>query len=93
MARLRHVVSDLPPDDLLRVAVDYRRQVDEALPGLKGVPRNRLPETVTGIQGIARDTGIEIYTVGRTADVNLHPLIVVDPDVSITEGAPRKPWR
>ncbi len=29
-----HVVGDLPADDLLRVAVDHGREVDEALPGM-----------------------------------------------------------
>ncbi|MHC5559453.1 FAD-binding oxidoreductase [Kocuria sp. U4B] len=54
-----------------------------------GVPRNRLAEAVTGIQQIARETGVEICTIAHAADGNLHPVIVVGPHGSITEGAPK----
>ncbi|MCU1631583.1 MAG: FAD-linked oxidase [Micrococcaceae bacterium] len=54
-----------------------------------GVPRNRLAEIVTGIQRISKDTGVDLYTVAHAADGNLHPMIVVDENESVTEGAPK----
>ncbi|WP_043440801.1 FAD-binding oxidoreductase [Arthrobacter sp. L77] len=54
-----------------------------------GVPRNRLAEIVTGIQRISEDTGVDLYTVAHAADGNLHPMIVVDENESITDGAPK----
>ncbi|MUK02235.1 FAD-binding protein [Vibrio cholerae] len=54
-----------------------------------GVPRNRLAEMVTGIQLISEETGVDIYTVAHAADGNLHPMIVVDEQDSITDGAPK----
>ncbi|MUN64406.1 FAD-binding protein [Kocuria sediminis] len=54
-----------------------------------GVPRHRLAEIVTGIQQIAQDTGVDIYTVAHAADGNLHPMIVVAEHEPITEGAPK----
>lgn len=73
-----------------RDAIPSLGQLGRTSIGDVGVPRNRLAEVVTGIQGIARDTGVEIYTVAHAADGNLHPMIVVGPDVSITEGAPKR---
>lgn len=50
------------------------------------VPRNRLAEAFTGLEDIASRRGVNIYSVAHAADGNLHPMIVVDPEVSITEG-------
>lgn len=55
-----------------------------------GVPRNRLAEIVTGIERIAEETGVDIYTVAHAADGNLHPMIVVAENESITQGAPKE---
>lgn len=73
-----------------RDAIPALEQLGRTSIGDVGVPRNRLAEMVTGIQGIARDTGVQIYTVAHAADGNLHPIIVVEPGVSITEGAPKQ---
>jgi glycolate oxidase len=51
-----------------------------------GVPRNRLAEAVVGLEEISRRTGTRIFTVAHAADGNLHPMIVLDQDESITEG-------
>ncbi|GAA1359801.1 FAD-linked oxidase C-terminal domain-containing protein [Arthrobacter rhombi] len=51
-----------------------------------GVPRNRLAEAFAGLEEIARKTGVRIFTVAHAADGNLHPIIAVGPDESITEG-------
>jgi glycolate oxidase len=50
------------------------------------VPRNRLAEAFAGLEEIAARTGVQIFSVAHAADGNLHPMIVVDPDTSITEG-------
>lgn len=51
-----------------------------------GVPRNRLAEAFAGLDAIAAKTGVRIFTVAHAADGNLHPMIVVEPHESITEG-------
>lgn len=68
----------------------------EAIPSLEklgrvsigdiGVPRGRLAEAVTGLQEISERTGVRIFTIAHAADGNLHPMIVVRPDQSVTEG-------
>jgi glycolate oxidase len=68
----------------------------EAIPSLEklgrvsigdiGVPRGRLAEAVTGLADISRRTGVRIYTIAHAADGNLHPIIVVDRQESVTEG-------
>ena len=68
----------------------------EAIPSLEllgnvcigdvGVPRGRLAEMVTGIEEISHRTGVRIFTVAHAADGNLHPMIVLDPGQSTTEG-------
>ncbi|MFL4476019.1 FAD-binding oxidoreductase [Paeniglutamicibacter sp. MACA_103] len=51
-----------------------------------GVPRNRLADVFAGLAEISRNTGVKIFNVAHAADGNLHPMIVVDPGDSITEG-------
>ncbi|QTG82164.1 FAD-binding oxidoreductase [Arthrobacter crystallopoietes] len=68
----------------------------EAIPSLEkmgrvsigdiGVPRGRLADAVTGLADISRRTGVRIFTIAHAADGNLHPIIVVDPHESVTEG-------
>ena len=68
----------------------------EAIPSLErlgrvsicdiGVPRNRLAEVFAGLEDISRNTGVRIFNVAHAADGNLHPMIVVGPNDSITEG-------
>ena len=72
----------------------------EAIPSLEqlgrvsicdiGVPRNRLADVFAGLEDISRKTGVRIFNVAHAADGNLHPMIVVDPDESITEGPAKK---
>ncbi|NUP75869.1 MAG: FAD-binding oxidoreductase, partial [Sinomonas sp.] len=50
------------------------------------VPRNRLAEAFAGLDDIAARTGVRIFSVAHAADGNLHPMIVVEPEESITEG-------
>ncbi len=68
----------------------------EAIPSLErmgrvsicdiGVPRNRLADVVAGLEDISRRTGVRIFTVAHASDGNLHPMIVVDQEESITAG-------
>lgn len=69
-----------------------------------GVPRSRLAEVAVGLHGISTRTGVRIFTVAHASDGNLHPMIVMDEEDSVTEGQskgrprldvpPReKPWR
>lgn len=50
------------------------------------VPRNRLAEAFSGLEDIAAHRGVRIFSVAHAADGNLHPMLVVDPHESITEG-------
>ncbi len=45
------------------------------------VPRSRLAEAVTRIAGISADTGVPIFTIAHAADGNVHPIIVIDPNL------------
>lgn len=68
----------------------------EAIPSLErlgrvsicdiGVPRNRLADVFAGLEDISRKTGVRIFNIAHAADGNLHPMIVVGADESITEG-------
>ena len=51
-----------------------------------GVPRGRLAEAVTGLEEISASTGVRIFTIAHASDGNLHPMIVMDPRDSVTEG-------
>ncbi|MDT0193842.1 FAD-linked oxidase C-terminal domain-containing protein [Arthrobacter sp. AB6] len=72
----------------------------EAIPSLEklgrvsicdiGVPRNRLAAVFAGLEDISRKTGVRIFNVAHAADGNLHPMIVVEPGESITEGPAKK---
>ncbi|MBL0706241.1 FAD-binding protein [Sinomonas sp. JC656] len=50
------------------------------------VPRNRLADAFAGLEEIGSRTGTRIFSVAHAADGNLHPMIVVDPEESITSG-------
>ena len=68
----------------------------EAIPSLEklgrvsigdiGVPRGRLAEVALGLEEISARTGVRIFTVIHASDGNLHPMIVMDPADSVTEG-------
>ncbi|GAB3253869.1 FAD-linked oxidase C-terminal domain-containing protein [Arthrobacter pigmenti] len=68
----------------------------EAIPSLEklgrvsigdiGVPRGRLAEVAVGLDEISRKTGVRIFTVAHASDGNLHPMIVMDEEDSVTEG-------
>ncbi|MEK0153449.1 FAD-binding oxidoreductase [Arthrobacter oryzae] len=72
----------------------------EAIPSLErlgrvsicdiGVPRNQLAAVFAGLEDISRKTGVRIFNVAHAADGNLHPMIVVEPGESITEGPAKK---
>ncbi|MDQ6753766.1 MAG: FAD-binding protein [Actinomycetota bacterium] len=77
--------------------VTLRRQAIPALERLGtvsigdiGVPRNRLAEVVAGLEDISARTKVRIFTVAHAADGNLHPMIVMDHDESITSGPAKK---
>ena len=68
----------------------------EAIPSLEklgrvsigdiGVPRGKLAEVVSGLEEISARTGVRIFTIAHASDGNLHPMIVVDPEDSVTTG-------
>ncbi|CEA09468.1 putative FAD-linked oxidoreductase [Arthrobacter saudimassiliensis] len=72
----------------------------EAIPSLErlgrvsigdiGVPRGRLAEVVAGLEQISADTGVRIFTIAHASDGNLHPMIVMDQEESVTEGPPKE---
>ncbi|MDQ4503137.1 FAD-linked oxidase C-terminal domain-containing protein [Sinomonas sp. ASV322] len=80
-------------DDEAAALVKARR---DAIPSLEklgrvsigdiAVPRNRLAEAFAGLEEISQRTGVRIFSIAHAADGNLHPMIVVDPEESITEG-------
>ncbi|MHA7275231.1 FAD-binding oxidoreductase [Arthrobacter sp. Hz1] len=51
-----------------------------------GVPRGRLAEVAVGLDEITRRTGVRIYSVVHASDGNLHPMLVLNPEDSVTEG-------
>ena len=55
-----------------------------------GVPRGRLAEVVAGLEQISADTGVRIFTIAHASDGNLHPMIVMDQEESVTEGPPKE---
>lgn len=68
----------------------------EAIPSLEklgrvsigdiGVPRSRLADVAVGLDEISTRTGVRIFTVAHASDGNLHPMIVMDEEDSVTEG-------
>jgi len=68
----------------------------EAIPSLEklgrvsigdiGVPRGKLAEVVSGLEEISARTGVRIFTIAHASDGNLHPMIVMDPEDSVTTG-------
>jgi glycolate oxidase len=68
----------------------------EAIPSLEklgrvsigdiGVPRGRLAEVALGLDDISARTGVRIFTVVHASDGNLHPMIVMNEEDSVTEG-------
>ncbi|MFJ6279869.1 FAD-binding oxidoreductase [Arthrobacter subterraneus] len=68
----------------------------EAIPSLEklgrvsigdiGVPRGRLAEVALGLEDITARTGVRIFTVVHASDGNLHPMLVLNEEDSVTEG-------
>lgn len=83
-------------DEQAAALVTARR---EAIPSLEklgrvsigdiGVPRGKLADVVAGLEAIAERTGVRIFTIAHASDGNLHPMIVMDPEDSVTEGPPK----
>ncbi len=83
-------------DEQAAALVTARR---EAIPSLEklgrvsigdiGVPRGKLANVVAGLEDIAERTGVRIFTIAHASDGNLHPMIVMDPEDSVTEGPPK----
>ncbi|GAB4100661.1 FAD-binding oxidoreductase [Sinomonas halotolerans] len=69
-----------------RDAIPSLEQLGRVSIGDIAVPRDRLAEAFKGLEEIAARTGVRIFSVAHAADGNLHPMIVVDPSESITEG-------
>ncbi|MHC6177762.1 FAD-binding oxidoreductase [Glutamicibacter sp. X7] len=69
-----------------RDAIPSLEQLGRVSIGDIAVPRNRLAEAFAGLERIAERTGVRIFSVAHAADGNLHPMIVVAPDESITSG-------
>jgi glycolate oxidase len=69
-----------------REAIPSLERVGRVSIGDIGVPRGRLADAVTGLADISQRTGVRIFTIAHAADGNLHPIIVVDPHESVTEG-------
>jgi glycolate oxidase len=69
-----------------RYAIPALEKLGRVSIGDIAVPRKRLAEAFAGLEEIAARTGVRIFSVAHAADGNLHPMIVVAPDASITEG-------
>ncbi|XAS67691.1 FAD-linked oxidase C-terminal domain-containing protein [Micrococcaceae bacterium Sec5.7] len=69
-----------------RAAIPALERMGRVSIGDIGVPRNRLAEAVSGLEEISQTTGVRIFTIAHAADGNLHPMIVMDHEESITEG-------
>jgi len=51
------------------------------------IPRRRLPEVLTRMEGLAQGYGLKIANVFHAGDGNLHPLILYDANAGQTEAA------
>ncbi|MCC9197202.1 FAD-linked oxidase C-terminal domain-containing protein [Arthrobacter sp. zg-Y820] len=69
-----------------REAIPSLEKIGRVSIGDIGVPRGRLAEAVTGLEEISAATGARIFTIAHASDGNLHPMIVMDPQDSVTEG-------
>lgn len=69
-----------------REAIPSLEKIGRVSIGDIGVPRGRLAEAVTGLEDISAATGVRIFTIAHASDGNLHPMIVMDPQDSVTEG-------
>ena len=69
-----------------RDAIPSLERIGRVSIGDIGVPRGRLAEAVTGLEEISAATGVRIFTIAHASDGNLHPMIVLDPGDSVTEG-------
>lgn len=76
-----------------RDAIPSLEQLGRVSIGDIAVPRNRLAEAFTGLEQIGERTGVRIFTVAHAADGNLHPMIVVNPEESITQGPAKEALR
>lgn len=82
-------------DDEAALLVRARR---EAIPAVErhgtvsicdiGVPRTLLSEAIAGIEQIAADRGVQIFTIAHAGDGNLHPMVLLPEGASLFEGAP-----
>lgn len=78
-----HHVSDPSEGDMF---IEVRRRVWSAwerlgkamLPEDVAVPRQRLPELLTGILAIERRHDVRLPTIGHAGDGNMHPLLLFD---------------
>ncbi len=69
-----------------RNAIPALQELGRVSIGDIGVPRNKLAEAIDGLADISQRTGVQIFVVAHAADGNLHPMVVVGRDDSITEG-------
>ncbi|MCZ2403977.1 FAD-binding protein [Paenarthrobacter sp. Z7-10] len=86
---VHRAADQLEADALLKArrdAIPALEKLGRVSIGDIAVPRNRLAEAFAGLDDIAARTGVRIFSVAHAADGNLHPMIVVDPAESITEG-------
>ncbi|WP_026820647.1 FAD-binding oxidoreductase [Arthrobacter castelli] len=69
-----------------REAIPSLEQLGRVSIGDIAVPRGRLADAALGLGEISRTTGARIFTVAHASDGNLHPMIVMDEEDSVTEG-------
>ncbi|UUL75443.1 FAD-binding protein [Pseudarthrobacter sp. Fe7] len=85
-----HRAADASEADALvkarRDAIPALERLGRVSIGDIAVPRNRLAEAFAGLEDIASRRGVRIFSVAHAADGNLHPMLVVDPQESITDG-------
>ncbi|MEE8602453.1 FAD-binding oxidoreductase [Euzebya tangerina] len=80
-----HVAPDPEEGEAL---IEARRRVHPALERLGkqllpedvAVPRERMVDLLQGIEDIATQSGVDVFTVGHAGDGNMHPLLVFDAD-------------
>lgn len=56
------------------------------------VPRSRLPEMFAAVERISARHGLAIPTIAHAGDGNLHPNLIVPPELEAEDGIPERVW-
>jgi glycolate oxidase len=73
-----------------REAIPSIQTRGQAYVGDVGVPRKHLATMAQELVAIGERHGVDVYTIAHAGDGNLHPILVIPPGQSISDGPPKK---